>query len=120
MAEFLAMAAAARRQAPPAVEPPLPQLMLCDGPASDTHPNAIDLNIPTTQPYYSLQCRLRNPDGTLVSTLANPTCVMLRVGETDESRQQRVMTRAMRELASAVGDRQDSKISTMNSDLPRL
>jgi hypothetical protein len=22
----------------------------------------IDLNVPTTQPYYSLQCRLRNPD----------------------------------------------------------
>jgi hypothetical protein len=84
------------------------------------YPIAIDLNIPTTQPYYSLQCRLRNPDGTLVSTLANPTCVTLRVGETDESRQQRVMTRAMRELASAVGDKQDSKISTMNSELPRL
>jgi hypothetical protein len=87
---------------------------------SAPYPIPIDLNVNTTQPFYSLQCRLRNPDGTLVSTLANPTCVTLRVGETEESRQQRVMTRAMKELASAVAERQDSLISTMNSTLPRL
>ena len=71
----------------------------------------IDLNLPFTKPFYSIECRLRNLDGTVVSNLENSTEVTLLVGETEESRQQRIMDKSMERLGSMMANRQDTKIS---------
>jgi hypothetical protein len=71
----------------------------------------IDLNLPFIKPFYSLQCRLRNLDGTVVQGLDNSTEVVLMVGTTEESKQARVMNKAMDRLANLVANRQEAKIS---------
>ena len=71
----------------------------------------IDLNLPFTKPFYSLQCRLRNLDGTVVQGLDNSTEVVLMVGTSEESKQQKVMDKAMDRLANLVANRQEAKIS---------
>ncbi len=84
------------------------------------YPIPIDLNLPTIKPFYELSCRLRSPDGTLADDLLNPTEVCLKIGETDESRQSRVMMKAMEHMGNMMANRQDQKISTMTTNMPLL
>lgn len=84
------------------------------------YPQPIDLNLPSTKPFYELSCRLRSPDGKLADDLINPTEVCLKIGETEESRQSKVMMKAMDRLGMIIGNRQDTAISTMTEGLPLI
>lgn len=84
------------------------------------YPQPIDLNLTTSRPFYELSCRLRSPDGKLADDLINPTEVCLKIGETEESRQSRVMMKAMDRLGMVIGNRQDSQISNMTEGMPLL
>ena len=75
------------------------------------YPRPIELNLPFSKPFYSIECRLRNLDGTVVDNLENSTEVVLLVGETDESKQQRIMDKSMERLGSLMANNQDAKIS---------
>ena len=71
----------------------------------------IDLNLPFSKPFYSLQCRLRDLDGRLVQGLDHSTELVLLVGTSEESKQAKVMNKAMDRLANLVANRQEAKIS---------
>lgn len=75
------------------------------------YPRPIELNLPFSKPFYSIECRLRNLDGTVVDNLENSTEVVLLVGETDESKQQRIMDKSMERLGGLMANNQDAKIS---------
>ena len=84
------------------------------------HPQPIDLNLAETQTFYQLTARVREPSGELVKDLINPTELCLKIGETAESRQQRVMDKAIEKMAMVVGNAQDRKISSAMTGLPRV
>lgn len=84
------------------------------------YPIPIDLNLPTVKPFYQLSARLRQPDGKLADDLLNPTELCLKIGETEESRQQKVMNKAMDRLGMMISNRQDAAISTMTEGLPLI
>lgn len=75
------------------------------------YPRPIELNLPFSKPFYSIECRLRNLNGTVVDNLENSTEVVLLVGETDESKQQRIMDKSMERMGSIMANQQDAKIS---------
>ena len=84
------------------------------------YPQPIDLNLAETQTFYQLTARVREPSGELVKDLINPTELCLKIGETAESRQQRVMDKAIEKMAMVVGNAQDRKISSAMTGLPRV
>ncbi len=84
------------------------------------YPIQIDLNIQAPRPFYEINCRLRSPDGKIADDLLNPTEICLKIGETEESRQTRIMTNAMAQLGQVISNRQDQKISTMTDNMPLL
>ena len=84
------------------------------------YPRPIDLNLPFLKPFYSIECRLRNLDGTVVTNLKNSTEVVLLVGESEESKQQKVMTKSMETLGGLMANQQDQKISSSNYAAPLI
>ena len=75
------------------------------------YPRPIDLNLPFSKPFYSLQCRLRDLDGRLVQGLDHSTELVLLVGTSEESKQQKIMDKSMERLANLVANKQESRIS---------
>ncbi len=84
------------------------------------YPQPVDLNLTETRMLYTLTARIREPSGELVKDLINPTELTLRIGQTDESRQQRVMDKAMERLAGAISNRQDQRISDIGAGMPKI
>ena len=84
------------------------------------YPQPVELNLTETRTLYTLTARIREPSGELVKDLINPTELTLRIGETSESRQQRVMDKAMEKLAGAISNRQDQRISDIGVGMPRI
>ena len=84
------------------------------------YPQPVELNLTETRMLYTLQARIREPSGELVKDLINPTELTLRIGETEESRQQRVMDKAMDRLTGALSNRQDQRISDIGAGMPRV
>lgn len=85
-----------------------------------SYPQPVELNLTESTMLYTLTARIREPSGELVKDLINPTELTLRISETDESRQQRVMDKAMERLAGAISNRQDQKISDIGRRMPRI
>ncbi len=84
------------------------------------YPIAIDLNLPHPRPFYELTARLRQPNGQVADDLINPTEITVKIGENEESRQSRVMMKAMERLGEIVGNRQDGKISRTDDNIPLI
>ncbi len=84
------------------------------------YPIPIDLRIPNYQVINEINARLRQPSGELANDLINPTEICLRLTETYESQQQRVMNNAVSKMNSINSNLQDNKISNFNSDMPKL
>ena len=84
------------------------------------YPQPVELNLTETMTLYTLTARIREPSGELVKDLINPSELTLRIGETSESRQQRVMDKAMESLAGAISNRQDQKIADIGRRMPRI
>jgi hypothetical protein len=84
------------------------------------YPIPIDLRIPNYQVINEINARLRQPSGELANDLINPTEICLRLTETYESQQQRVMTTALRGMNSKNSNLQDNKISNFNSNMPKI
>lgn len=83
-------------------------------------PIPIELNLNHAQTFYSLTAVLRLRDGRLPTDLLNPTEMTLLLGETDESKQQRVMNQAIENLAALTANRQELKIATIGQNNPVL
>ena len=77
------------------------------------YPLPVELNLTETKMLYTLTARIREPSGELVKDLINPTELTLRIGETAESRQQRIMDKAFERIAGVVSNRQDALISNV-------
>ncbi len=84
------------------------------------YPIPIDLNLPSSRPFYELTARLRQPNGQIADDLINPTEICLLVKENEESRQSRVMMKAFERLGEMMGNRQDGKISRTDDNIPML
>lgn len=84
------------------------------------YPIPIDLNIPTSMVINEINARLRQPSGEIANDLINPTEICLRLTESDESKQQRIMNNALRQMYSVQSNIQDGKISNFNMDMPKL
>ena len=84
------------------------------------YPIPIDLNLPHSRPFYELSARLRQPNGQLADDLINPTEICLKIGENEESRQSRVMMKAMERMGEIISNSQDRKISAMTDNNPML
>ncbi len=84
------------------------------------YPIPIDLNLAHSRPFYALSARLRQPNGQLADDLINPTEICLKIGETEESRQSRVMMKAMERMGEIISNSQDRKISSMTNNNPML
>ncbi len=85
-----------------------------------SYPQPVELNLTETRMLYTLQARIREPSGELVKDLINPTELTLRIGETEESRQQRVMDKAMDRLTGALSNKQDQRISDIGAGMPKV
>lgn len=77
-------------------------------------PLPIDVNLPEDREVYSLTCRLRNMNGTLVDNLINPTTITIYKTESQESKLASVMLERKRQ------ERQDEKISTASNNYPLI
>lgn len=84
------------------------------------YPIPIDLRIPNYQVINEINARLRMPSGELANDLINPTEICLRLTETYESTQQRVMNNAINRMNSINSNVQDSKISNFNNGMPKI
>ena len=84
------------------------------------YPIPIDLRIPNYQVINEINARLRQPSGELANDLINPTEICLRLTETYESTQQRVMNNAINRMNSINSNLQDNKISNFNNDMPKI
>ena len=84
------------------------------------YPIPIDLNIPHNMVTNEINARLRQPSGEIANDLINPTEICLRLTESDESKQQRVMNNAMRQMSSFQSNIQDAKISNFNNNMPKI
>jgi hypothetical protein len=83
-------------------------------------PVFIDLNIPETKTYYDLNALLRTPDGTIANDLINPTEITLLIREGEETRQRRLMVESADLIASAVANRNATKINQVGVNNPRI
>ena len=83
-------------------------------------PIDIALNVPYERTFYSLTAMLRTSDGKLAVGLLNPTEMTLLIKEGDESKQVRVMTKAMEAMRALQSDIQTNKISRIGNDNPLL
>ena len=77
-------------------------------------PLPIDVNLPEDREVYSLTCRLRNMNGTLVDNLINPTTITIYKSESEESKLASVLLERKRQ------ERQDGKISTASNKYPLI
>lgn len=84
------------------------------------YPIPIDLNVQSSIVLNEINARLREPNGRIADDLINPTEICLRLTESDESKQQRVMDKAIRQLSSIQSNIQDNKISNFNNNMPLL
>tara|TARA_R110002126_G_scaffold97397_2_gene226990 strand:- start:2456 stop:5635 length:3180 start_codon:yes stop_codon:yes gene_type:complete len=84
------------------------------------YPKPINLNSQVSQPMYSLSCRLRDTEGKLIQDLQNPTTLTFIIKEGDESKQQRIMNKAMEHMNNTKSNNQDNRISTANENMPRI
>ena len=84
------------------------------------YPIPIDLNIANYQVTNEINARLRQPSGEIANDLINPTEICLRLTESDESKQQRIMNNALRQMSSIQSNIQDTKISNFNNGMPKL
>ena len=83
-------------------------------------PIDVELNVPTERTFYSLTAMLRTSDGKMAVGLLNPTEMTLLLKEGDESKQVRVMTKAMEAMRALQSDIQTNKISRIGNDNPLL
>lgn len=83
-------------------------------------PVFIDLNIPETKTYYDLNAVLRTPDGTIANDLINPTEITLLIREGEETRQRRLMLEQADAMATAIANRNETKINQVGVDNPRI
>ena len=83
-------------------------------------PIDIDLKIPQDQTLYSLTASLRLTDGTLANDLLNPTSMTLLHKEGDESKQARILEKALSRINGFQSDVQQNQITTMGSQFPRV
>lgn len=83
-------------------------------------PIDIDLKIPQDQTLYSLTSSLRLTDGTLANDLLNPTSMTLLHKEGDESKQARILEKALSRINGFQSDVQQNQITTMGSQFPRV
>tara|TARA_R110002074_G_scaffold5893_1_gene28107 strand:+ start:16095 stop:18986 length:2892 start_codon:yes stop_codon:yes gene_type:complete len=84
------------------------------------YPIPIDLNIAHSQVINEIKARLRQPSGEIANDLINPTEICLRLTESDETKQQRIMNNALQQLNSFNSNMQDIKISNFNNNMPKL
>lgn len=83
-------------------------------------PIDIDLKVPQTQTLYSLTAALRLKDGTLANDLLNPTEMTLLHKEGEESKQARIMAKALERISGYRSDIQQNEISTIGNQFPRV
>ncbi|MBC8298882.1 MAG: hypothetical protein H8E55_24235 [Pelagibacterales bacterium] len=83
-------------------------------------PIDIDLQVPQEQTLYSLTASLRLKDGTLANDLLNPSEMTLLHKEGEESKQVRIMEKALARIAGYKSDIQQNQISTMGNQFPRV
>ena len=84
------------------------------------YPIPIDLNVASYMVTNEINARLRQPSGEIANDLINPTEICLRLSETEESKQQRIMNTALRQMSSMASNIQDTKISNFNNDMPKI
>jgi len=84
------------------------------------YPKPVATNSQVTQPMYSLSCRLRDTEGKLIQDLKNPTTVTFMLKEGEESKQQRIMDKAMERLSAMKANNQENRISNANENMPRF
>ena len=87
---------------------------------SSNYSRPVEMNMANTQPIYSLTCRLRDTTGKVTSGLRNPTTATFLIKESDETKQQRVMDKAMARLSQLSGEKQSANIANFNRDVPIL
>lgn len=83
-------------------------------------PIDVELNVPQTETYYSLTAALRLKDGTLANDLLNPTEMTLLHKEGEESKQARIMAKALQRIEGYRSDIQQNQISTIGNQFPRV
>ncbi len=83
-------------------------------------PIDIDLKVPQTETFYSLTAALRLKDGTLANDLLNPTEMTLLHKEGEESKQARIMAKALERISGYRSDIQQNEISTIGNQFPRV
>ena len=84
------------------------------------YPIPINLRIPHPMVINELTARLRQPSGELANDLINPTEICLRLTESYETQQQRIMNNALERLNGIRSNNQDNKISNFNNDMPKI
>ncbi len=83
-------------------------------------PIDVELNVPQDETYYSLTAALRLKDGTLANDLLNPTEMTLLHKEGEESKQARIMAKALQRIEGYRSDIQQNQISTIGNQFPRV
>jgi len=83
-------------------------------------PVFIDLNIPEDKTYYDLNALIRTPDGRIATDLINPTEITLLVRESEETKQRRLNNEMAQSIATAIANRNDTKINQIGVNNPRI
>ena len=83
-------------------------------------PVFIDLNIPEDKTYYDLNALIRTPDGRIATDLVNPTEITLLIRESDETKQRRLMNLQAEAIATAMANRNETKINTIGVNNPKI
>ncbi len=83
-------------------------------------PVFIDLNIPEDKTYYDLNALIRTPDGKIANDLVNPTEITLLIKESDETKQTRLAMIQADAIATAIANRNETKINTIGVNNPKI
>ena len=83
-------------------------------------PVFIDLNVPEDKVYYDLNVVLRTPDGRIATDLLPPTEITLLIRESEETKQRKMMIEQSEIIASAMANRNATKINQIGVNNPKI